>query len=247
MEEKVDRGYRSDSQSLSDFREKFVGFQPRRKYLRYFHAFQPIHRTRATSRKMRIGRRSRVRLVSTKEIGARKSLERYRAITMMKKDRERERRLTRSSSYRLLGALESPSNDPLFRALCYQPFREEHRGRWSLVLLHGANERSAASRLDRDKRNRALTRRRRTIAFRSMFLHDVDTSYVEYTYMACDVVRCVVRPLSVPLSISADEPFPSIVSFSSSERRTRHRGCSHAIEIEYYGRTSVRGEGGSLG
>lgn len=78
--------------------------------------------------------------------------------------RERKRRLTRSS-YRLLGALESPSNDPLFRALCYQPFREEHRGRWPPVLLfHGANERSAASRFDRDKRDRAPTRRCRTLS-----------------------------------------------------------------------------------
>lgn len=69
------------------------------------------------------------------------------------------------SSYRLLGALESPSNDPLFRALCYQPFREEHRGRWPPVLLfHGANERSAVSRFDRDKRDRAPTRRCRTLS-----------------------------------------------------------------------------------
>lgn len=87
--------------------------------------------------------------------------------------------MTRSSSYRLLGALESPSNDPLFRALCYQPFGEEHRGRWPPVLLFHV------SRFDRDKRDRALTRRCRTIAFRSMFLHDVDTSYVEYAYIAC--------------------------------------------------------------
>lgn len=33
VEGKVDRGYRSDSQSLSDFGEKFAGFEPRRKYL----------------------------------------------------------------------------------------------------------------------------------------------------------------------------------------------------------------------
>lgn len=54
-EEKVDRGYRPDWQSLSDFGEKFAGFEPRRKYrallssdvlrLCYFPAFQPIHRT----------------------------------------------------------------------------------------------------------------------------------------------------------------------------------------------------------
>ena len=54
-EEKVDRGYRADSQSLFDFREKFSGFEPRGKYrallfsdvlrLSYFRAFQPIHRT----------------------------------------------------------------------------------------------------------------------------------------------------------------------------------------------------------
>lgn len=189
--------------------------------------FSQFTERRTTSRKMRIGGRSRVRLVSTTEIRAR--------------ERERERRLTRSS-YRLLGALESPSNDPLFRALCYQPFREEHRGLWPLVLLfHGANERSAVSRFDRDKRDRALTPRCRTIAFRSMFLRDVDTSYAEYAYMARDVVRKGAYPRSMRcpaligslLSISADEPFPSIVFFSSSDRRTPHRGWSHAIEIEY--------------
>lgn len=51
--------------------------------------------------------------------------------------------------------------------------------------------------------------------------------------------RCVVPLLSVRPSISTDEPFPSIVLFSSSDRRTRHRGWSRAIEIEYYGRTSA--------
>lgn len=156
------------------------------------------------------------------------------------------------SSYRLLGALESPSNDPLFRALCYQPFREEHRGRWPpMLLFHGANERSAVSRFDRDKRDRAPTRRCRTVTFRSMSIRRTPSMRIWRVRRGPKGPRirdrCGGPLLSVLLSISADEPFPSIVFFSSSDRRTRHRGWSRAIEIEYNGRTSVRGQGGSLG